>query len=787
MGNKTIKESMVTIKEDKLTIVLKELLHLKYILNYYRTSSPKDKPYKLKGKTNKVDMSIANESLKSVENSLRKLRTYIEKLREHSSDSVDNIYFLILDSQIGYDLNNILYVIELIYKKVYQIFEESYHQYIPKPTLGRRFSNNNLVGNLKGHYESIIKSLVADDYKGLILSWSYRNYISLEEKHDRFTNNNGDKYGAYINLPYWYYEIPTLLPSVTHECIRISLLQDNFKYKELKKRLENAVNSYLNNPRDDLSFTQEEKILSDKYNLTNKIVADLLSYKIYGNAYIFSLFHDIIGAGLAKAFDLKDKHNLKMYKSLKDYIENNFDWKASSYKFNNLRDISIIRLKVLLSYVDSAEGSIEDKEHIEQMNELLLSVLSSEGKRSNLESIYENHPHYKDSFLVLKRALLNISKLYIDEVSKLESISLKELENIKNIDFQKLWTQHFNGSIHKNDLRKLLHKETLENIERNIKKENKRAEIGTPYSLTFVKMHKKLNCNNSSELKCLDSVINRCFEDKPPYYHAFGIYDLAILKKTSEYPRNFKESTDKKFKKIDELNSGKKERYYESRYSLMQIYPTIEGKSCEKDNDVSVMYNIDLTTINNSAGRFLACTILRIARRLESNLSEFCKVQIFKTLGPGDLIVLIDGVSNNDFLKLTEKVLPLPFIKRTFTTILAKKDRKESIKPNKNYQIVSFVRLDLSSKEPVESIVKSIIESDFGENHIDSINLTSGVLDLEIVWRAETSIKTVMEFYNSLMEKSYVRDFQTKFNKNYSLTKDSNCMNIPLDRNGPAR
>ena len=770
MENKTIKQSMVEIKKEKLAIVLKELLHLKYILNYYRTKAPKDKPKR----ANKVDMSTANSTLQNVEDSLEKLKSHIDMLDKASTSSIDEIYFIILHSKIGYDLNNTLYIIELIYKKVYQIFEESYHQYIPKPTLGRRFSNNNLVGNLKRHYESIIKSLVGNEDAGLILSWSYRNYISLEEKHDRFASNNSNKYGAYINLPYWYYEIPTLLPSVAHACVRISLSYDSFKFKNKKRSLERAISRYIDTPRDDLSFALEEEILSDKYNLTNKILADLISYKIYGYAYVYSLFNDIIGAGLSKVFDLRAKHTLNMYASIKDYVENNFYWKAASYKFSGLRDISIIRLNVLLEYATKfRHQSVEYQEHIKhekriaQMQELLGSIISIKDEKSGLELIYENNPHYQSSFLILKRALLNISKLYKNEAGK---INISNLENIEGIDFDKLWKKHFEENIHKNELRKLLHKETIAKIKSSVKDKEKQKEIGTPYSLVFIKMHKKLTCTEKREKICLDEIIDDCFKGKA-HYHAFGIYDLAVIKDISEYPEKLDRTIDKKFNKINELNSGDKQRYYESRFSLMQIYPTIIGENREESSNVSIMYNIDLTTQNSSAGVALANSICNIAAEIENSKSSFRKVRIFKTLGPGDLIVLVDGVSNSDFLKLTETVLPLSFIKRTFTTVLAEKDKKELIVPQDEYRIVSFVRLDISKKSTLEMIIEDVLSKNIKEQ-IESINFTSGVLDLEIRWKAGTSVEKVMIFYNRLMEKSYVRDFQTKFNKNYPLAKE---------------
>ncbi len=774
MQVRSIKESMVAIKKEKLSIILKELLHLKYILNYYSPKSVQNPQFR--EKTNKIDMSTANESLRSVEQSLEKVQEHI-KILEQFSQNEEDIYFLLLHSKIEYDFNTILYIIELIYKKVYQIFEESYHQYIPKPTLGRRFSNNNLVAYLKEHYESIINSLLKNEYQGLILSWSYRNYISLEEKHEQFLNDYGNSYGAYINLPYWYYEIPILLPSVGHECVRIALLQEEFALNAFKKSFQKMVSSYLNNPRNDLSFVQEETILLDKFNVTEKIIADLISYRVYGIAYLYSLFHDLIGVGLSKVFSLKTKLSQKNYfqepNSIKEYIEEHFEWKISSYKFDALRDISLIRLQVLLNYATMLPSSFEDSpkhvKRIAQMKNLLDAILSTTSNKSNLESIFANHPHYYNSFVVMKEALVNIANVYLESAKEAGLIFLENEELIKRIDFKGLWEEHFKRSIHKNELRKLLYSKMLNIIKKSANIRDEKNEIGTPFVLTFVKMLKKFQCpkNKFDEYSCLDTTINKCFKNEN-YYHAFGLYDIAIVKNTINYPNKLDLVIQNKFQEIQALNEGKRERYYKSHFSLMQIYPTIIGENKSSASDMTLLYNIDLTTTDENILEFMAKSTLILAKIIQENLESFNKVKIFKTLGPGDLIVLIDGVNNEDFLGLTEKIQPLPFIKRTLTSVLAKKDTKNNITPNSNYQIVSYIRLDLSANKSVFEILSNALK-EFDARFIEKIYHTSGVLDLEIVWKRKTSLKTVMSFYNVLMKKSLVRDFQTKFNKIYPL------------------
>ncbi len=775
MFKRTIAESMVIIKKEKLAIVLKELLHLKYILHYY---SPKEGRSK-ESETKKVDMSTAYNSLKAVEKSLKKLNKHIQMLQKSTENSTnqDNIYFLILHSKISRDFSNILYIISLIYKKVYQIFEESYHQYIPKPTLGRRFSSNSLVSHLKQHYEDIIKYFTDNSYNGLILSWSYKNYISLEEKHDKFTSNNGSKYGNYINIPYWYYEIPTLLPSITHECIRIALLQKNSKLKKYHKSFNHEVNKYLNSPRADISFSEEENILSQKYSLSNKIIADIISYDIYKNAYLFSLFHDIAGANLAKLFRLENKEKTKEFDTLKEYIEENFNSKISSYKFDSLQDLSYIRLYVLIDYAKRYTQNRDEKEILLQMEEMLFSLFDPSGSKKGLELIYSNHSHYLSSYKIFQKVLNNISQLYINIIQKYplpDTSVIHKQKSIKNLNFLELWHKHLKENIHKNELRIQIHKETFNYLcQLNPFFNLKDKELGKPYSLTFIKILKFIQCNTEDKKTiCLDNKIDTCFKDRK-YYHAFGIYDLAIFQDTSNYATNIETIIEEKFKTISRVKDNQI-RFYESKFSLMQIYPTIYGSN-NKDNHVSVLYNIDLNYPKNHPLKYLAESITTIANTIKNNKNKFSSVKIFKTLGPGDLILLIEGVSNNEFLQFSEIIIPLPCIKRTFTTILAKKDSKIKIKPSTTYRIVSYIRLNLNTNNTVHSIIKKTLShfneiySDFSKEYIENIHITSGVLDLEIIWKSRTKLETIMEFYNYLMIKKYIRDFQTKFNKLYPL------------------
>jgi len=597
-----IKESLVYIKKQKLAIILKELLHLKYILNYYSPNSTEQKDDKTKSEQNnqeivdlnkllkklfslfkqdiytdqhytgiKEDMSTANRSLEAIERSLEELYDYIDFLNakidiSENQEKNDDIYFIILHDLIGRRINNALYIIELIYKKVYQIFEESYNQYIPKPKLGRRFSNNNLVSSLKYNYQYLISQLTPKNKKfsELILSWSYRNYVHLEYKHDEFTNSNSNRYGNYINLPYWYYEIPTLLPSITHEAIRIVLLQEDNELLQYKKNITKDVNNYLAKPRSDISFTIEEDILQDKYSLTNKVLADITAFAIYGNSYIYSLFHDTIGLGLSQLFRLNisgkkldiykdDDTSIDNNKTLHDILTSNFDYKISSYKLERLRDLTIIRLHILLHFANN------NNETISQMTNLLSSILDRKetSRDYGLAEIYKNYPHYTSSFNIHAKAMKNIINLYINAINSTDILPKinKRFKNNIPINFNPLWKKYLHeGSLHRNEFRKLLHKKTLSILKKDIQEHDNNLninELGSPYAMKFIKIHKSYDCNKDSE-NCLDKVIRNTFKENT-LYHSFGIYDLFININTENYHKEIDDTIRKKLNKIKEL------------------------------------------------------------------------------------------------------------------------------------------------------------------------------------------------------------------------------------------
>ncbi len=771
----SIQKSLVYIKKEQIAIMIKEILHLKHILIFY------------KGENIENDMSISFKNLQEVESKLIKLKYYL-KIFEDGSISNDYPKFIMLYDYIGRHIHDSLHIVELIYQRVNQVFEEGYNQYIPKPILGRRFSNNNLMITLKKNYQDIISTLFTKKENfDLILSWSFKNYFQLEYSHNNFMDNN---YGNYINLPYWYYEIPILLPSITHECGRVSLLQKDSKIDKFRELFRQEIKDFLRKNINSSTLIEEEIILQREHHLVEKVLSDIIGYIIYDKAYIYSIFHDTIGLGIAELFEFKDnnkKFDKKDFekenkKNGDEYFHDYFDNKMSSWKFEPRKDITIIRLHILLSLLPKGKDKT-----INEMQNLLNGIILIDDKYNSsysFKKLYEEkHPHYKQTYIKYSKAyskIINMVLKWIKKTSiqkKLKNI-LSSLPKESKIDFLYLWEQRFeklkqSEILHKNEFRKLLHKETLKKIE---KLAGSSKGIGDPYVLTFTKLQKKFNCDNIDDCNtgegCLDCSINNHF-DKKLNYHSFGIYDLfkcrSTIKDTQidkhleilENKLNTQNEYNKKSKKQDKPT--KKIKYYESKFSLMQIFPDIEGTYHDNRLNVSLMYNIELHQSENKT--YLYNALKEISEKLYAKKEDFSKAVIFKSLGPKDIIILIEGVSSKDLLIFNPELASLNCTKRTFTTVISKLDEKQEIKPNNKYNILSYLRIKHYSGEEFREELKGIIDTFKGKRYIKEVLLISGVMDIQIIWKKDTQTATIVTLYDLLMKKGLVTDFQTKFNK----------------------
>jgi len=780
------KNSLVAIKQEQLLIILKELLHLQHILNFYKRGN-KD----LNSPTRKEDMFSAHSNLEKIQKELLELNERAIKLlkvyRDKEDSEYQNFKFILIYGYITQTINNALIIIELIYKKVYQIFEEAQNQYIPKPNLGRRFSNNNLLQALKENFQSLISMLAPNYNNSLLLSWSYRNYFQIEQRQENLLFINDNRYGNYINLPYWYYELPILLPSITHEAVRIAMLQDKNNIKEIKEFIVKKVNKYIAKPDQSRKYIIKEKILNPKNKLIEKVLADVISYSIYKDSYIQSIVHDLFGVGLATQFNIKLKNNpIKQSNTLLDI----FHLEIKSWKFNKHRDITIIRLYILLNIA-------KNNRSIDAIREFIESIIPLKNMRYGISEVYKNHPHYYNDYIEYIEAYRDIVNLFTTifnkKYKKRKEPVIKSIEKIIDkdkikIDFNQLWRLRLKKLkkdmvLHKNEFRKILHQKTLKSLNSYIKSLNykypgklgKQDDIGKPFTLTFVKLRKDIECQDKENL-CLDEYIKNQFQD---YKNSFGIYDLLKIENTLNY-QNINDSLDKIISYIKDITKEQnRPKFFESKYSLMQFFPTISGSKLNS-SDIDILYNIELDNqliakeTEKSSQTNLEFAVKEIVDTLIENSSFFHTAYIYKSLGPKDLMVYVKGVDNQDLLKLNTNLTKLISIRRTFTTIATNPKTKADIKPLTNsYYIVSYLRMKLSNNVNIEQKITDAIEQldPIEQYYIERISIISGVLDIQIIWRGGTKTAIVFKLYDILMRKRLVSDFQTKFNRTIDYTK----------------
>jgi hypothetical protein len=599
-----------------------------------------------------------------------------------------------------------------------------------------------------------------------------------------------NNYGNYINLPYWYYEIPLLLPSITHECGRVALLNKKSKINTFRESFRKEIKDFLQKSINSSTLIEEEIILHKSHRLIETVISDIIGFVIYDKAYVYSIFHDTIGLGIAKLFNFEDndkEFNIEDFQNKNrknggEYFHDYFDTKMSSWKFEPKKDITIIRLHILLSLSSKTNCST-----IKEMHNLLNSIMAIDKNyrhQSSFKELYEEkHPHYQQTYIKHNNAHSNVVNMVLKWIKKTDI--QKKLKRVistipkkSEIDFSYLWRERFkklkeNEILHKNEFRKLLHKETLKKIKALT---GSSKGIGDPYVLTFTKLQKKFNCDNldncTTGIGCLDCSINNYF-DKKLNYHSFGIYDLFKYRPTTEDSK-IDTHLNKLEKKLERQNSyrqisEKKDKpthrikYYESKFSLMQIFPDIKGTHHKNRLNVSLIYNIELQKSGDKI--YLYHALKEISEKLTEKKEDFSKAIIFKSLGPKDIIILIEGVSSKDLLIFNPQLASLKCTKRTFTTVIAKLNEKKEIKPNDKYNILSYLRIKHYSGKKFRDELKEIIEKFEGKESIKEILLISGVMDIQIIWKKGTQTETVVQLYDILMKKGLVTDFQTKFNK----------------------
>jgi len=353
--------------------------------------------------------------------------------------------FILLYDYIKIEIEEMLLTIEALYTKMNQLFGEMLNQYLPYPTFfGRRFSSNELMMFLDNFFQYLNCEIYGGEggENSIVLGWSYNSefrYKILRNRDIKRTNYTYTHLSDYIELPYWYYELPLLIPAITHEVVSLPIkkkkLEKEFRYrrayekfrKELLHFFEDRSNNLVREIGDILGY---EWIVDE---LSIEIFSDIVAYKIHGKSYVYTLFHNLLAEGVARDFleviYKREENGGKVTHTVEGYSFRPNDW-----FFSAKREYSLLRLHILLAIGERdgvCERDEEGKEYFQEMKKIVNLIMPlEEGKgRGGFDEIFRyDYPNYYPTYSAVKNFLSQLYEHILE--SKIEkSIPIKHLDD----------------------------------------------------------------------------------------------------------------------------------------------------------------------------------------------------------------------------------------------------------------------------------------------------------------------------------------------------------------------
>ena len=749
---------------EKMVIILKELEHIQNILDFfngYKAEECKEKPIK-------QNIAYLKEDIFALQKKIKNLKKINQDL-----DPSDLMLFLIQYDYIRTQIEDMLRVIQALYNKMQQLFGETLNQYLPYPTLGRRYSNNGIMMYLGNYYREMLKSFSEDNEPSnkLILGWNYRTgfqyrvFVNRETKRENYKE---DTFNDYIDLPYWYYELPMLLPSITHEVSYIALRKPNKKMKVPFENLKEEIKLFLNDKSNNYVQKVQDVIGYDEYgeDLSKVIFCDVIGLKTHGESYINALFHNILGEKLSKDY-LKITH---------DEENEYFKILPNEWYFVQKKDHSILRLHFLLSL--SKDHS--DYKNMKKLVNNIMPLTADDKPYPGFDQTYRyNYPNFRASYQSVQNYLTQLLKR-LEKWEKINQNKLDAIKPLKNPDFNKLWENRYEVQrggedtvMHQNNFRQSIHTE-ISKIDYLATSHEKNESI--IYLMELGKARKDINQNK--DINIIQMITDNIDKDKNASdeeervtkLSVYGIYDwVTITRKRSSF--NITERFENLLQKIPTENTSPIVdglRYFKAKQVLMKVHQTIKGHNQNNINpEFSVIFNIELSKKIDSSEctngyNKLKLAISNIAKKLDKHLNNFKTATIYKSLGPKDLTLIINDASLEFIFEfLTElnkqesdseegKVL------RTFTMLCSEFNKLPKIEDN--FVLISYLRISNDFKEDdLEKMKQNTL--------MRSLHEVTGVMDFRVEWKKEASIADVLNFYNEMLEHSYLTDFQTKIER----------------------
>ncbi|HHD82296.1 MAG TPA: hypothetical protein ENK94_03800, partial [Campylobacterales bacterium] len=439
----SIKKSLRLLQVEKMVIILKELEHMKTILDFFTGyKHPNIERDNFEDKPIKKNIAYLREDIENLEKEILELQSISNGLKNNES-----MLFVIQYDYIRTQIEDMLRVIQALYNKMQQLFGETLNQYLPYPVLGRRYSNNGIMMYLGNYYREMLKAFSPNHNNKLMLGWNYRTgfqYRVFVNRELKRVNYDDDTYNDYIDLPYWYYDLPILLPSITHEVVHIALRSPAKNIEKPYECLKSTLNDFFKDKNNTFVQKIQDILAYDAYSedLSTVIFCDVVSYKVHKTAYIHALFHDILGEKLAKDYLKIIHHGREARKS--------FKLNSNEWYFIQKKDHSLLRLHFLLYILQEDEPKHSDHENMKEMLDAIMPLNVEDIHANTIQGnigfskIYlHNHPNFKESYLSVQNYLaqvLNRLKIWYETNKK----EMKTIEDpMQSPSFNQLWEKRY--------------------------------------------------------------------------------------------------------------------------------------------------------------------------------------------------------------------------------------------------------------------------------------------------------------------------------------------------------
>ena len=224
---------------------------------------------------------------------------------------------------------------------------------MPVPNINKRYSTKGFLDYLKSYHTEVIKTQYLTEDHHPITFWGHQDtFIAHDDKYLEFydKSNKGEKY---IEIPFWHYEIPFMLPFITHEMGHIVLdkEQNGSALYELKK----------------LFYEDDElkDIIKENDSIIDEILSDIFALLLHGDAYIIAQTHELLGKNFVYQFYTQIEKNPV---NIIDFaLKDNIKFTEALIRLLVIIDIS----NIFASREKSQDGDKESKSPIEEIKDIL--------------------------------------------------------------------------------------------------------------------------------------------------------------------------------------------------------------------------------------------------------------------------------------------------------------------------------------------------------------------------------------------------------------------------------